>query len=90
MKEQKIDETTLNNLRELINTKSLFVQTFGQIELRRREIERQVKDLDLIEKQSNESFKTVDDQILSITKELEKKYPRGSLNLDTGIMTYKD
>lgn len=90
MKEQKIDETTLNNLRELINTKSLFVQTFGQIELRRREIERQVKELDIVEKEANESFKTVDDQILSITKELEKKYPRGSLNLDTGIMTYKD
>lgn len=90
MKEEKINETIVSNLKELMSTKSLFVQTFGQIEIKRRELERQQSELNKIEEEANNSYKVVEDQIYSITKELEKKYPNGSLDLNTGIMTYKD
>ena len=73
-----------------MSTKNLFVQTFGQIEIKRRELKRQINELDQIELEANNSYKVVEDQIYSITKELEKKYPNGSLDLITGIMTYKD
>jgi cell shape-determining protein MreC len=90
MKKEKINEAIVSNLKELMSTKSLFVQTFGQIEIKRRELKRQINELDQIELEANNSYKVVEDQIYSITKELEKKYPNGSLDLITGIMTYKD
>ena len=90
MKKEKINEAIISNLKELMSTKSLFVQTFGQIEIKRRELKRQINELDQIELEANNSYKVVEDQIYSITKELEKKYPNGSLDLITGIMTYKD
>lgn len=89
MEEQKIDDTVLKNLRELVSTKNLFIKTFGQIGVKRRELERQINELDQIELEANNSFKLVDDQIHDISKELKKKYPNGSLNLDTGMITYR-
>ena len=89
MEEQKIDDTVIKNLRELVSTKNLFIKTFGQIGVKRRELERQINELDQIESEANDSFKLVDDQIHTISKELEKKYHNGSLNLDTGMITYR-
>jgi len=64
------------------------VNTFGQIYLRRKELEDEIVKLDEGLERAEADFKTKNDEIRLLVSGLEKDYPRGQIDLKEGTITY--
>ena len=64
------------------------VNTFGQIYLRRKELEDEMVKLEEGLERAEADFKTKNDEMRILVSDLEKDYPRGQIDLKEGTITY--
>lgn len=88
-KTEQIDQEILDKIRELNNHRNTLISTFGQIYVRRQELENEFEKLSELEEEANLSFKNTGEQIKLILNELSEKYNNGSLNINDGTITYE-
>lgn len=87
-KTEQLDQQILDEIRELNNHRNTLISTFGQIHVRRQELELEFEKLSELEEEANLSFKNTNKQIKSIIDELGEKYDNGSLDINNGTVTY--
>jgi hypothetical protein len=79
---EKLDETTLVKLRELNTRKNELIINTGQVHLDIKELERVLIMLESEFQQTNTEMNT-------ILSDFEKKYPKGEIDLNEGIVIYE-
>jgi hypothetical protein len=84
----EVDSSIIEEVREKNKEIQQLINTFGQIYIRRKELEEELSTLDNVIEKNEEAFKDANKAIQSSISELEKEYPRGQLNLEDGTVTY--
>jgi uncharacterized coiled-coil DUF342 family protein len=84
----KLGEDTLSSIKEKNAKINDIVNAFGQIYLRRKELNEELEKLDGTLEQAEADFKESNDELRTELNALEKEYPRGQINLQEGTLTY--
>jgi hypothetical protein len=85
----KLDESTINTVIELNNNISTVVNRFGEIYIRRNELNEELKKLDELQLQFDFEFKAKNEELLEFLDVLDEKYPQGRINLQEGTIQYQ-
>jgi hypothetical protein len=85
----KLDEGVFENIQNLNNTISSYVGRFGELYLRKKELQEELIKVDDIFEKSEDEFKTINQQLREILAELDEQYPQGRLNIQDGTVTYQ-
>ena len=78
--------TSITDLNQKINT---IISDFGNIYIRKKEIEEELKRLDTILEESEAKFKLTNEELKSVLDVLDDKYPQGRINLQDGTIQYQ-
>jgi chromosome segregation ATPase len=84
-----LEEQTIENLRNLNGIIQDMINAFGQLYLRRKELDEEHQALEERLQQLEEDFKEANKNLKSALAELEKDYPRGQIDLREGTVTYR-
>jgi hypothetical protein len=87
-KTEQLDQQVLDQIRELNSRRNTLVTTFGQIYIRRQELDAEFEKLAELEEEASLSFKNTGEQLKTIFDELGERYNRGSLDINNGTITY--
>ena len=85
----KLDETTLKEITDLNGDLNGLVSRFGELYLRKKDIENELESIDKMTEQFEDEFKAKNAQMRDILDSLDDKYPAGRLNLQDGTVTYQ-
>lgn len=83
-----LEESVVTPIKEANEEISQLVNVFGQLYLRRKELEDELVKLDEGVEKAEADFKEKNEAIRGLVGELEKEYPRGQLNLQEGTITF--
>ena len=84
----ELTEDILTPLREGNGKIQDLVNAFGQIYLRRKELEEEMVKLEEGLERAEADFKSQNDEMRELVAGLEKEYPRGQIDLREGKITY--
>ena len=84
----ELTEDILTPLREGNGKIQDLVNAFGQIYLRRKELEEEMVKLEEGLERAEADFKSQNDEMRELVAGLEKEYPRGQIDLREGTITY--
>jgi hypothetical protein len=85
----KLDETLLKNITDLNLKSSNIINEFGQIYMRKREIQDELVRLDDFLLKDEEELKATSIELKEIFDALDEKYPQGRINLQDGTIQYQ-
>jgi hypothetical protein len=85
----KIDEDVLKSMNELNSKINLLIADFGQIHIRKKEINEELIRLDDILERAEDEFKSANNQMKDIVDGLDDQYPQGRINLQDGTIQYQ-
>lgn len=85
----KLDEDVVKSITELNQITSNLIADFGQIYIRKREIEEELTRLDEILEKTEGEFKSTNLKLKEIAETLDDKYPQGRINLQDGTVQYQ-
>lgn len=85
----KLDEDVIKSITELNQITSNLIADFGQIYIRKREIEEELTRLDEILEKTEGEFKSTNLKLKEIAETLDDKYPQGRINLQDGTVQYQ-
>ena len=85
----KLDEAVLTNITDLNQKSNNLIADFGQIYIRKREIEEELTRLDEILEKAENDFKSVNLELKEVLDSLDDKYPQGRINLQEGTVQYQ-
>ena len=85
----KLDESTLDTIKSLNDKSNQLLLEFGQIYIRRKEIEDELIRLDSLLEQGENEFKKNSIELKETLEALDDKYPAGRLNLQDGTVQYQ-
>tara|TARA_B110000879_G_scaffold90928_1_gene124825 strand:+ start:207 stop:521 length:315 start_codon:yes stop_codon:yes gene_type:complete len=83
-----LEEGVVTPIKEANEEISQLVNVFGQLYLRRKELEDELVKLDEGVEKAEADFKEKNEAIRGLVNELEKEYPRGQLDLQKGTITF--
>lgn len=86
---KKLDESELSEIVELNNRLGSIINEFGQIYIRKKEINDELVKLDEILEKAEDDFKLTNNKLKDALDELDEKYPQGRLNLQDGSIQYQ-
>jgi hypothetical protein len=84
----ELTEDILTPLREGNGKVQELVNAFGQIYLRRKDLEEEMVKLEEGLERAEADFKSQNDEMRKLVAELEKDYPRGQIDLKEGTITW--
>jgi hypothetical protein len=85
----KLDETTLKTLTDLNSNISNIVTKFGEIYVRKNELNEESKKLDELQIQLDAEFKAKNTELVEFVDNLDEKYPQARINLQEGLVQYQ-
>ena len=85
----KLEESVVKSLTELNQKSGLLISDFGQIYIRRKELQDELKRLDEVCEIAENDFKAVNLEMKDILEALDEKYPQGRINLQDGTVAYQ-
>jgi hypothetical protein len=85
----KLDETLLKNVTDLNQKSANIINEFGQIYIRRREIQEELISLDDYLLKGEEELKATSLELKEIFDALDDKYPQGRINIQDGTIQYQ-
>ena len=85
----KLDESVLQSITDLNQKSNNLIADFGQIYIRKREIEEELTRLDEILEKAENDFKSVNLELKEVLDSLDDKYPQGRINLQEGTVQYQ-
>ena len=85
----KIDGDTYTQLNELNNKlQGLFLE-FGQIYIRKKEIQDEIIRMDDALERGEDEFKMTNEKIKELVDDLDDKFPQGRINMQDGTIQYQ-
>jgi hypothetical protein len=85
----KLDENVLESIKDLNQKSAGIINEFGQIYLRKKEIQDELTGLDDILQKGEDEFKSINFQLKEIVDALDDRYPQGRINLQDGTIQYQ-
>lgn len=85
----KLDEKILQSITDLNQKSANIINEFGQIYIRKREIENELISLDEILEKGEDEFKAANFQLKEMVDALDETYPQGRINLKDGTIQYQ-
>jgi hypothetical protein len=85
----KIDDATLEQIKELNQKSSLLINDFGQIYIRKQQIQQELVRLDEILEKAEDEYKVTQEELNRIGEEVDEKYPQGRINIQDGTVQYQ-
>ena len=85
----KLDEEILKTIIELNQKSANIINEFGQIYIRKEEIQEELIKLDEFLVTGKNEFKATNLQLKEVIDSLEDKYPQGRINLKDGTIQYQ-
>lgn len=85
---RELSEDIVNPIKESNEKVTQLVNVFGQLFLRRKELEDELVKLEEGQTKAEDDFKTQNDELRSLVSALEKEYPRGQIDLQKGTITF--
>jgi len=85
----KLDEKTLQSITDLNQKSANIINEFGQIYIRKREIENELIKLDEFLEKGESELKATNLQLQEIVDSLDETYPQGRINLKDGTIQYQ-
>lgn len=87
-KTEQLQPEVVEKLKSIQDEQNNMVIALGQVAVRRRELQKQLDDLESKESEfGNRLDKTIED-LNSQLSELDKKYPNGQIDLEAGTILY--
>lgn len=83
-----LEESVVTPIKEANEEISQLVNVFGQLYLRRKELEDELVKLDEGVEKAEADFKEKNEAIRGLVNELEQEYPIGQLDLQKGTITF--
>jgi len=83
-----LGESTIGSIKEKNAKINDIVNAFGQIYLRKKELNEELEKLETTLQQAEADFKESNDALREELSALDKEYPRGQINLKEGTLTY--
>jgi uncharacterized coiled-coil DUF342 family protein len=84
----QLDTKVIQQLNELQARRTTLINTFGQIYVRRTEIDKELEKLFELETEATTSYTRVGQDIEDILAELRKEHPQGVIDLTSGTIEY--
>ncbi len=84
----ELGEDTIGSIKEKNAKINDIVNAFGQIYLRKKELNEELEKLETTLAQAEDDFKETNDSLREELSALDKEYPRGQINLQEGTLTY--
>ena len=85
----KLDENVLESIKDLNQKSAGIINEFGQIYLRKKEIQDELTGLDDILQKGEDEIKSINFQLKEIVDALDDRYPQGRINLQDGTIQYQ-
>jgi hypothetical protein len=85
----KLDEDVLKSITDLNQKSNNLIADFGQIYIRKREIEEELIRLGEILEKGENDFKSINLELKEVLDSLDDKYPQGRINLQEGTVQYQ-
>jgi len=85
----KVDESILATINSLNDKSNQLLLEFGQIYIRKREIQDELIKLDEILETGEDEFKSTNLQLKEVIDELDEKFPQGRINMQDGTIQYQ-
>jgi uncharacterized protein involved in exopolysaccharide biosynthesis len=85
----KIEETVLENITTLNKRQSVLITDFGSIYVRKKELNEELKQLDMILEKAEDEFKLISEELKETLEALDDKYPQARINLQEGYLQYQ-
>jgi hypothetical protein len=85
----KLDEKTLELITELNQKSAKIINEFGQIYVRKKEIQNELTNLDEFLQKGEDELKSTSLELNEILDALDDKYPQGRINLQDGTIQYQ-
>ena len=85
----KLDEDVLKSITDLNQKSNNLIADFGQIYIRKREIEEELTRLGEILEKGENDFKSINLELKEILDSLDDKYPQGRIDLQNGVIQYQ-
>ena len=85
----KFDDATLEQIKELNQKSSLLINDFGQIYIRKQQIQQELARLDEILEKAEDEYKVTQEELNRIGEEVDEKYPQGRINIQEGTVQYQ-
>jgi uncharacterized phage infection (PIP) family protein YhgE len=85
----KLEQEIIEKIKEINNDLNAIVNDFGQIYIRKKELNEELVRLDEILEKGEDAFKDKNKELKTIIDSLEEKYPRHQIDLKEGIIVYQ-
>jgi predicted nuclease with TOPRIM domain len=85
----KLDEKTFELITELNQKSAKIINEFGQIYVRKKEIQNELTNLDEFLQKGEDELKSTSLELNEILDALDDKYPQGRINLQDGTIQYQ-
>jgi hypothetical protein len=85
----KIEDSVKEKLEQLNQKQNIFINDFGQIYLRKKEIQAELVKLDEVLAKSEVEFQLITEEIKQTIDDLDEKYPQMRINLKDGVIQYQ-
>ena len=84
-----IEPETLKELNDLNNKQVRYVNEFGQLYLRKKEIQEELERIEDAFEQGETDFKELNAKIKELIDSVDEKYPQSRIDLQAGTLTYQ-
>ena len=85
----KLDEKVLETITELNQKSAKIINEFGQIYVRKRDIQTELISLDEFLQKGEDELKSTSLELNEVFDALDEKYPQGRINLQDGTIQYQ-
>jgi predicted nuclease with TOPRIM domain len=85
----KMEEATFNEINELNSRMNSIFMEFGQIHMRRKEIQEETLRMDDALERGEDEFKMINQKLKELVDDLDEKYPQGRINMQDGTIQYQ-
>jgi hypothetical protein len=86
---EKLPEDSIEKINNLNIKLNNLISSFGQIYIRKREIQDELIKLDEILETGEDEFKSTNLQLKEVIDELDEKFPQGRINMQDGTIQYQ-
>lgn len=85
----KLDEEVLNSMNDINQKINFLISDFGQIHIRKKEINEELLRLEDMLERAEDEFKSLNSQMREIVDNLDDEYPQGRINIQEGTIQYQ-
>ena len=85
----KLEESVLKEIQELNQKSNLLINDFGQIYIRKKQIQDELIRLDEFLEKAEAEYQVTQTKLNEIGEQVDEKYPQGRINIQDGTIQYQ-